>query len=107
MTHPADDKCEAWHRKVGVGANSSPTPSTWSAFRAGWDANLQNAMLLEAIQCACDFGLLEEDEDSERGIEGIPGFEFKAKWGDMFQVQIEARLRDAIARAKGGPRESS
>lgn len=55
MPHPADHASETWHRKLGVGMTSSQPPTTYSAFRAGWDrrppASLVRAGTPESLWC--------------------------------------------------------
>lgn len=53
---------------------------------------------LQAIERVCDAGLLEDEEDAECHIEGIPGYEFDAKWGDVSIAQTIERLRAVLPR---------
>ncbi len=51
--------------------------------------------VVEALQCALDYGMFEDNE-LPGGIEGIPGYEFPAKWGDLSQAQVTERAHLAI-----------
>jgi hypothetical protein len=53
--------------------------------------------VVEAVECVCDAGLLEDAEDAGWHIEGLSGNEFDAKWGAAMSItRAVERLRAVL-----------
>lgn len=54
--------------------------------------------LLAALECARDYGIFEDNKRLD-GIEGIPGGEFNAKWGEIDRAEVVKRVAAALTKA--------